>query len=360
VLYLLHGALDDDTSWTAKGDAEAITSGLPLIVVMPSSGPSGGYVDWYNAGAFGPPAWETYHLFQLLPWIDAHYPTLAAREGRALAGLSMGGYGSMHYAARHPDMFVSASAFSPAVDDMDPTLRAVNALGDAVDGPGSAYGDDETYLRGHNPVDLAGNLAGLTLTLRTGNGQPGGPDGSTFDVTEATVHREATTLHKRLDALQIAHTWEDYGPGGHTWYFWQRDLRKTLPAIMDAFAHPPAAPSPFSYKTLDSDYRIYGWQVAIERGPPLQFSELRDADRGGFTLAGLSTGSATVTTGALFAGAAKLNVTVRSASATTSSSMRADRDGRLQVVVPLSARPVRVDVALAKVHKKKAKRRKHA
>ena len=51
--------------WTTKGDAEAITAGVPLIVVMPSSGTGGGYVDWRNGGAVGPPAWETYHLVQL-------------------------------------------------------------------------------------------------------------------------------------------------------------------------------------------------------------------------------------------------------------------------------------------------------
>lgn len=55
VLYLLHGALDDYTAWTAKGDAERLTAGLPLIVVMPDSGPGGGYTNWFNGGAGGGP-----------------------------------------------------------------------------------------------------------------------------------------------------------------------------------------------------------------------------------------------------------------------------------------------------------------
>jgi S-formylglutathione hydrolase FrmB len=62
VPYLLHGAIDDDRSWTAKGDAERITAGLPLIVVMPDSGPGGGYTNWYNGGAGGRPAREGYHI----------------------------------------------------------------------------------------------------------------------------------------------------------------------------------------------------------------------------------------------------------------------------------------------------------
>src|SRR3954454_22323030 len=57
VLYLLHGCCDDWKSWTDKGEAEKITAGQPLIVVMPDAGQAGFYSDWYNNGAFGPPKW---------------------------------------------------------------------------------------------------------------------------------------------------------------------------------------------------------------------------------------------------------------------------------------------------------------
>src|SRR3954465_284214 len=119
VLYLLHGCCDDYRSWTDKGDAEKITAGRPLIVVMPDAGQAGFYSDWYNAGAGGPPKWETFHIGQLVPWVDQTFATDARREGRALAGLSMGGFGTMSYAARHPDLFVAAASFSGAVDNMD-------------------------------------------------------------------------------------------------------------------------------------------------------------------------------------------------------------------------------------------------
>jgi S-formylglutathione hydrolase FrmB len=116
VLYLLHGSADDYRSWTDKGDAERLTAGLPLIVVMPNAGNGGFYSDWFNHGAGGPPEWETYHVGQLIPWIDAHYRTVASRRGRATAGLSMGGFGAMTYPARHPGMFVAAASFSGAVN----------------------------------------------------------------------------------------------------------------------------------------------------------------------------------------------------------------------------------------------------
>src|SRR5438128_1855963 len=63
-----------------------------------------------------PAAWETYHMRELIPWIDSHYPTVADRSGRAIAGLSMGGFGAMTYAAKHPDLFAAAGSFSGAVD----------------------------------------------------------------------------------------------------------------------------------------------------------------------------------------------------------------------------------------------------
>jgi S-formylglutathione hydrolase FrmB len=52
---------------------------------------------------------------ELVPWIDATYRTIAARRGRAIAGVSMGGYGALSYAARHPDTFAAAASFSGAL-----------------------------------------------------------------------------------------------------------------------------------------------------------------------------------------------------------------------------------------------------
>lgn len=83
---------------------------------MPDGGKGGFYTDWCINGAGGQPKWETYLVDQLLPWIDDHYPTMASRSERAVAGLSMGGFGALSYAARHPDLFASASSFSGAID----------------------------------------------------------------------------------------------------------------------------------------------------------------------------------------------------------------------------------------------------
>jgi S-formylglutathione hydrolase FrmB len=246
VLYLLHGALADYRSWTDAGNAEAITAGQPLIVVMPDGGQGGWYTNWLNRGAGGPPEWERYHIDELLPWIDDHYRTIAARDGRAIAGLSMGGFGAMSYAGRHPDLFAWAGSFSGAVDVIHnwPVVGVIDMEAFADGGlPDDQFGDrglNEPNWRAHDPWDLAANLRGMTLQIDTGNGQPGPYDsnGLWWDPVEQQIHEMSVSFHQRLAALGIPHTWDDYGPGTHTWPYWQRDLRQSIPSILSTLQPP--------------------------------------------------------------------------------------------------------------------------
>jgi diacylglycerol O-acyltransferase / trehalose O-mycolyltransferase len=108
-LYLLHGAWGDQASWTGY---LAPLEDEDVIVVMPDGGTVGWYSDWYNRGAGGPPGWETFHLVELRSILERCYRA----DGRyAVAGLSMGGFGALSYAARHPDLFVAAASYSGAV-----------------------------------------------------------------------------------------------------------------------------------------------------------------------------------------------------------------------------------------------------
>jgi S-formylglutathione hydrolase FrmB len=246
VLYLLHGALANYTSWTDAGDAEAITAGLPLIVVMPDGGQGGWYTDWVNRGAGGPPEWETYHVGELIPWVDDHYRTIAARDGRAIAGLSMGGFGAISYAARHPDLFDWAGSFSGAVD-ITHFLSVVGVIDTEAlaDGglPDDQFGDfvlNSSNWGAHDPWTQAANLRGMTLQIDSGNGSPGPLDSNkfNFDFVEEQVHEMSVSLHQRLQALGIPDTFDDYGPGTHTWPYWQRDLRQALPSVLATLAGP--------------------------------------------------------------------------------------------------------------------------
>ena len=95
---------------------------------------------------------------------------------------------------------------------------------------------DEVRWRGHNPWDLAENLRPLQLALRTGNGESGPlrRGRKTQDPLEAFVYRHSVSLHERFDELGISHTWDDYGPGTHSWPYWARGLRQTLDEQMAA------------------------------------------------------------------------------------------------------------------------------
>jgi S-formylglutathione hydrolase FrmB len=334
VLYLLHGSFDTSASWTDKGDAERITAGHPLIVVMPPTtgkGDAGGWAtDWRNEGRGGPPRWETFYVDQLIPWVDANLRTRAKRRGRAVAGLSMGGFGAMSLASRHPDLFTAAASFSGAVDTNRAPVQPVVQLEAVIDGgrtPDAIWGPratDEVVWRAHNPWDLAANLRGMTLSIRTGNGS--GDDGS-FDPIEAAVHDTSVSLHDRFGALGIGHVWDDYGNGTHTWEYWQRDLRLELPRIMDAFGR-PAPRGPFTYTSADPEFAAHGWRVAMHR-PALEFATLAHARPRGFELRG--SGSATVTTPPLFRRGERVTATV----AGVERRVRAGRAGRLTLEVGL-------------------------
>jgi S-formylglutathione hydrolase FrmB len=243
VLYLLHGAFGNDRDWTDKGAAQRITAGRKLIVVMPDGGQGGWYTDWVNRGAGGFPEWETFHVGELVPWIDDRYRTLERRGDRGIAGLSMGGFGAMSYAARHPALFSWAGSFSGAVDIVNYLpVAAIVDLEAPVDGglPGDQFGDRvlaEPNWRAHNPWDLAENLRNTALVIDTGNGRPGplDPPNGSFDPIESGVHEMSASLHQRLLALGIPHTWNDYGPGTHSWPYWQRDLSEAVPSMMRSF-----------------------------------------------------------------------------------------------------------------------------
>jgi S-formylglutathione hydrolase FrmB len=327
VLYLLHGALDDQSSWTAKGDAERLTAGLGLIVVMPDSGKTGGYTNWYNNGRGGPPEWERYHVEQLLPFIDRRFRTVGTRAGRAIAGLSMGGFGAMSYAARHPDRFVAAASFSGAVDTNNPLDIAVTDA--PVFGPRATQ---ELRWRAHNPWDLAANLRGMTLVVRSGNGARGGPFGG-GDVVEAAVHQMSVSFHQRLRRLGVPHVWDDYGPGGHEWPYWQRDLARTLPLFMKAFAAAPRPLARVTFTAAEPRYAVSGWRVVLRRRG-LAFTTLRGAGRGGFGL-GASSPAVVTTPAAQLLALTRYRVTVRRGAMVTRSDRRTDARGRLAVPLDL-------------------------
>ena len=102
VLYLLHGLSDNHTIWLRRTGIERYVASLPIMVVMPDGG-RGFYADADQGYAYGKAIGE-----ELVDRIDKTFPTKASREGRVVAGLSMGGYGALRLALNYPERFRAA------------------------------------------------------------------------------------------------------------------------------------------------------------------------------------------------------------------------------------------------------------
>lgn len=303
-LYLLHGTSGGADDWVQQGEAEDITAGFPMIVVMPDGGydsnGGGWWTDWVDQDtALGVANWETFHIEQLVPWVDAHLRTRARRSQRAIAGLSQGGFGAMSYASRHPDLFVSAASFSGAPDiakaPQARTLGAavVGAIMTGLNGvqPHAPFGDpvlDAVNWQGHNPADLVGNLRGMDLRLWVGDGTNGpyedtaDPRYASPDPIEAIVHESTLLFAEAADAAGVPYVLDDYGPGRHRWPYWARDLAQYLPRLAEVFRQDRSVPERIDYRSIDRRYSTWGWRVRTRREPPQAFSGLVRASREGF------------------------------------------------------------------------------
>ena len=116
VLYLLHGLTQNYTAWGLSNGAP-FYAGLydDLIVVMPDVGNSW-YVNWAEHESGQKNNWEDHVIQDVVSHVDWNFRTIARREGRAITGLSMGGFGAITLGLRHPDMFVSIGSTSGALE----------------------------------------------------------------------------------------------------------------------------------------------------------------------------------------------------------------------------------------------------
>jgi S-formylglutathione hydrolase FrmB len=364
VLYLLHGTSGGASDWTVKGEAEQTTAGRELIVVMPDialhDNGGGWCTNWVNGGAYGVPEWERFHIDQLIPWIDQNLHTIHARKGRAIAGLSQGGFCSTSYAARHPDLFATVLGYSGAPDiaysaDVEVGSTAIiNATEVGLDGvpPNSMFGDratNEINWATHDPATLANNLRGMNIRMYWGTGEPGPLDPETPEAgaisIESLVNRDNIDFRERLESLSIPAFYNAYGPGTHSWPYWTRDLQESIGPVMEAFALPPATPKLVNYTTAEPSYSVFRWSVAMHRAAE-EFSTLERAGKSGFALSG--SGSGTVVTPPVYRAGASYLVTLRGTGIASTATLIAGPDRRLSIEVPLGpSNPYQQDTAEA-------------
>ncbi len=274
VFYLLHGTSGTASDWTKQGNAQQIIGNRELITVMPdiaiNDGGGGWCTDWPN----GAQRWEAFHIDQLIPWVDSNLRTIPSRAGRAIAGLSQGGFCSMSYAARHPDLFSIAIGYSGAPEiyydarDRVGAKGVINATEVGLDGvpPDTFFGTQATdgiNWAAHDPATLAENLRWTKMYMYWGNGmdgpfdQPGSFSGA--NGIEELINYDNQDFEARIQSLGIAGYFDPYGNGTHSWPYWVRDLQWSIGPIMADFAHPAPPPSPFTYTSADDSFSVYGW-----------------------------------------------------------------------------------------------------
>jgi len=329
VLYLLHGGGGDQADWTTFGQVEDILDRAhaddpdhALIAVMPD-GRSGQWYD-YEDGSY---RFETYVLDHVIPYVDAHLRTIPDRRGRVIAGLSNGGYGTLHLAGKRPDLFVAAGAMSSNLG-----ARGFSGLGPA----------DAVHYQGSVPYQLAPNYDEVDLILDLGTS-------CRSDVTVDLCATLAVDLAFWPDHIAFANQMEAVGhrgtfdyreaEGAHAWRWWttwleERDLpffreRLLPPQPVGARIDPSPLPESFRYRSVAPEFTVWDHVVAVDRDNR-EFLDLADVTADGFTATG--SGTVTLTTAARHRPGSVFTVEGATDQAQT---VVADRAGRLTVIVDL-------------------------
>ena len=225
VLYLLHGAGDDQTGWVQFGEVLRITdnaikdgTATPMIIVMPDA--NTGQRGYYN-DISGNWRYEDFFFEELMPHVEKNYRIKGEKRFRAIAGLSMGGGGSFMYALHRPELFSSACPLSAYVGPL--TIEAMTSRMENA----SSYseGDLKGYFDRHNAISLINNL-------------PEEQKNSVrwfIDCGDDDFLYEGNSLaHIAMKKREINHEYR-VRDGRHSWTYWRASLPVVLEFVSDAF-----------------------------------------------------------------------------------------------------------------------------
>lgn len=212
VLYLLHGYTDHYPAWVSYSGITDYARGYDEIVVMPE-GDNGFYTNSYADKNL---AWEDFILLDLIPYVDGHYRTVASRQGRAIADLSMGGYGAIKIGLKRPEMFAAAASLSGA-------LAAARWKRRPIDDPvfeklvAGVYGPPDSPTRAaEDPFELIKKVpADLRPQIYFSVG------------SEDFLLEENREFAKHLSGLKVPYQYREF-PGKHEWPVWDREIQVVL------------------------------------------------------------------------------------------------------------------------------------
>lgn len=212
VIYLLHGLGGHFDNWGDKTKITRYSFPFEYIIVMPEGG-DGWYTDSISIPA---DKYESYIVRELIPEIDGKFRTIPGRGHRAIAGLSMGGYGALKFGLKYPDRFAIAGSFSGALDGplrgqehhfLRPSIMSVFG----VEGSQTRKDNDIFRITRELPPDKIKDLPFLYL------------DCGTEDWLFQTNRDFADLLLKQ----KIPHEFRQL-PGRHDWMFWDSEVQEFL------------------------------------------------------------------------------------------------------------------------------------
>ena len=204
VLYLLHGGGQDHAAFAMRSWFRA-QAAREMIVVTPNVGES-----WYVNSAADPKAkYEDFVVKDLVEYMDSRYRTVASRDGRAVAGVSMGGWGAMLLGLKHPQLFGAIGALSApfGISRQDPKMDMTSRTQQRFGAPETAE------RRERDPGTLAATIpleSVPMLFLACGNQDLFVADNRGFV--------------QRLTARKIPYEYRELSPFGHSWDLWDGQL----------------------------------------------------------------------------------------------------------------------------------------
>lgn len=212
-LYLLHGLTGNFANWTDKTKVAEYALKHNFIVITPDGGNG-----WYSDSVTVPnDKYESYIVKELIPEIDKNYRTLADRDHRVIAGLSMGGYGGLKFGLKYPELFYLAGSFSGAIGAAEFTEKTAGAIGKSLD---AIYGAEGSEGRAANDVfklvrDLTPEKLKAIPFLYVSCGN------------EDFLINNNRDFMKLLVEKKVPHEYRQH-PGVHDWVFWDDQIREFL------------------------------------------------------------------------------------------------------------------------------------
>lgn len=221
VLYLLHGLTGHYSDWVSRSNVADYAGAYRMIVVMPEGNDSW-YIDKY----------ESYIIKELVPDVQQRYRTIEARYGRAIAGLSMGGYGAIKFGLKSPATFAFAASLSGAFGVTRLTEKDTPRLWHESLKP---FGPLGTETRNANDLfDLIANLpATRVASLPYFYFDCGTEDDA------AVIFNYNRDLAKLMFDKKIPHEFREL-PGDHSWAYWDQQIPHVLAVAAQKMRMPAA------------------------------------------------------------------------------------------------------------------------